>query len=168
MHERGGALLGRCEFTQSSHSEGVICAALPQVALAMATKVEIRPGSIVRVDVDRLPKPKTGADRWWLMSARHKGLPWRTEPAAKTGPSNAEGGHERLATQAAGSAEAVGSTPGAAGRAGASAGRVARAGLTHALHPIVTQPSPPTPTRAREARAKPFRERKFVGLAVQP
>ncbi|HUJ24806.1 MAG TPA: phosphohistidine phosphatase SixA [Myxococcales bacterium] len=43
-------------------------------------KLEIRAGSVVRVDVDRLPKPRKAIARWWLKSGRHKGLPLKEEP----------------------------------------------------------------------------------------
>lgn len=46
----------------------------------VAGELEIRAGSVVRIDVDRLPKPRKALARWWLKSGRHKGLPLKEQP----------------------------------------------------------------------------------------
>jgi len=57
-------------------------AALAQLPTAQAAKLDIRPGAVVRVDVEALPQKKKAEARWWVRSGgRHKGLPWNKDEA---------------------------------------------------------------------------------------
>lgn len=65
-----------------------LLAALAHLPAATAAKLDIRPGAVVRVDVNALPQAKNAEARWWIKSrGRHKGLPFKSEeprkPAAK-------------------------------------------------------------------------------------
>jgi phosphohistidine phosphatase len=59
-----------------------LVAALAQLPAAQAAKLDIRPGAVVRVDVEALPQKKKAEARWWVRSGgRHKGLPWNKDEA---------------------------------------------------------------------------------------
>ncbi len=62
-----------------------LLAAIARLPAAMAAKLDIRPGAVVRVDVSELPRAKKADARWWLKSrGRHKGLPFKSEQPRKS------------------------------------------------------------------------------------
>src|SRR5205823_4112771 len=66
---------------------GRLVAALAKLSPAEAGKLEMRPGAIVRIDVNGLPEAKESEARWWIKSGpRHKGLPFKKEEPAPAPP----------------------------------------------------------------------------------
>ena len=69
--------------------EPLLSSIIAALVRANARDIDLRTGTVVRIDVDKLPKPSKAVARWWMRAGRHKGLPLTEQAEVKRAASAA-------------------------------------------------------------------------------